>query len=753
LIGQTVSHYEVLSSLGAGGMGEVYRARDTRLGREVALKVLPEGFAGDAGRMSRFVREAQVLASLSHPNIATLHALEESGGRHVLVMEMIEGETLAELLARGPLPVPDALRLAAQIADALQAAHRKNIVHRDLKPANVKVTPEGAVKVLDFGLAKQRPVASDAAVDKEAPTEQVEALTVRGVILGTPAYMSPEQALGEQTDARADVFSFGAVLYEMLTGSRAFRGSTLSTILRGVLSETPPAPRSLRAEIPAELEALVMRALQKEKELRQPSMVEVCSQLSEISARLSSEPARPARVPARRLRDAGGRVRAWATQNPKKAAVALLLPAVVAVGILGATVYMRPGPPAPAAATASSTAAPAADAAPYELLQQGLTLLERSDREEQVEAALKSFQSALSKDGNYAPAYAGLGMAYLAKFQFNRDKQLLEMAVQNAHRAVELDKHLALNHVSLGRAYAERGDYGPAEQELNDALRLEPLNADAHLAMGELQEAQQKLDDAERFYRRASELSSGDWEPPYALGTLYLQQSRYDEAERALKESIRRVPDSHRSRRNLGVVYHLQGRFADAAAEFQQSLRIKPSPGVYTNLGTSLFFQGLYSDSVAAMEKARDLGANNFQMWANLADAYRWTPGRERDAVDAYRRAIQLAREESAGKPDDANLHSRLAVYLAKSSAREQALEEAAAAERAAGGKSAPVLSRLVVAYEVCGRRGKALEAMSAALKAGHSAEEFRLDPELLELRKDPNYHMLIARYTGAPRD
>ena len=230
--------YEIEGLLGVGGMGEVYAARDKRLGRSVAVKVLPEAFQQDPERVSRFEREAKVLASLNHANIATLHGLEESEGKHFLVMELVQGETLAERIRRGPVPVEDALRLARQITEALEAAHEKGIVHRDLKPANVKVTPEDRIKVLDFGLAKAMQSAPVNAALSNSPTLTMAA-TQAGIILGTAAYMSPEQAKGLEADHRSDVFSFGCVLYEMLTGRPAYSGETVSEILAAVLIKEP----------------------------------------------------------------------------------------------------------------------------------------------------------------------------------------------------------------------------------------------------------------------------------------------------------------------------------------------------------------------------------------------------------------------------------------------------------------------------------------------------------------------------------
>jgi serine/threonine protein kinase/Tol biopolymer transport system component len=237
MIGKTLAHYEITCQLGKGGMGEVYRAKDQKLGRDVAIKLLPEEFAKDSDRVARFQREAKVLASLNHPNIAAIHGLEESGGTNFLVLELVEGETLADRIKANPMPVEESLKTAMQIAEALEAAHEKGVVHRDLKPSNIKVTHDGKVKVLDFGLAKAFAGAQESDLSN-SPTLS-DMATQQGIILGTAAYMSPEQAKGKAVDKRADIWAFGVVLFEMLTGGQLFKGETVSETLAAVLMREP----------------------------------------------------------------------------------------------------------------------------------------------------------------------------------------------------------------------------------------------------------------------------------------------------------------------------------------------------------------------------------------------------------------------------------------------------------------------------------------------------------------------------------
>ena len=265
-IGTQLGSHEITALLGKGGMGEVYRARDLKLKREVAIKILPEEFSRDADRVSRFQREAEVLASLNHPNIAAIHNLEEASGSRYLVLELVEGETLADHLRRGPLPIDQVLTISKGICDAIEAAHEKGIIHRDLKPGNIKISPDGIVKVLDFGLAKVRETDKAVSNLSNSPT-LMTAASAPGMIIGTAAYMSPEQAKGQETNRTTDVWAFGCVLYEMMTGRPAFDGETVSEVFAGILKGDPDWSR-LPADTPENIRRLLRRCFRKERRLR-----------------------------------------------------------------------------------------------------------------------------------------------------------------------------------------------------------------------------------------------------------------------------------------------------------------------------------------------------------------------------------------------------------------------------------------------------------------------------------------------------
>jgi Tol biopolymer transport system component len=296
---QPIAHYKILAKLGEGGMGEVWRATDTKLNRDVAIKILPEAFSGDPDRLARFTREAQVLASLNHPNIAAIYGVEE----RALVMELVEGPTLSERIAQGPIPFEKALPIAKQIAEGIEYAHERGVIHRDLKPANIKITPEGRVKVLDFGLAKARQSASAMSSDAAADPMSSPTLTMRGtqvgVIMGTAAYMSPEQARGAAADKRSDIWSFGVVLYEMLTGSQLFGGATVSDSLAAVL-KTDPDWSALPSNTSPAIRRLLRRCLERDRDRR---LADIADARLEIDEALAA-PA-PATAPSMAVRGRG----------------------------------------------------------------------------------------------------------------------------------------------------------------------------------------------------------------------------------------------------------------------------------------------------------------------------------------------------------------------------------------------------------------------------------------------------------------
>jgi tetratricopeptide (TPR) repeat protein len=375
----------------------------------------------------------------------------------------------------------------------------------------------------------------------------------------------------------------------------------------------------------------------------------------------------------------------------------------------------------------------------------GRGYLQHRDRKGNVDNAIQAFRQALAADGQNAAAWASLGETYLYQNQVSPDTVSLNLARSSAAKAVELNNYLAAGHTVLGEAELAAGELEPALREIRRALVLDPRDAAANTALGDFYARQQKNPEAEQAYRHGVGLAPNDWYWNTRLGMFLQARGRYAEAAAVYEHARESDPDNAVVNRNLGATYFGMDRFDDAASAFQRALGTNPSAILFTNLGTLFFYQGRYPEAVDAFERAVRLDANRYRIWGNLADAYRWAPGSEAKAAEAYGEAIRLVRQAIAKTPADVNLTSQLATFLAKSGKKQEALKEIAGVH---SGQPAPVLVRAAMVEELCGERTKALAWLRQAIQAGYSAKELNSEPEFTELRKDPEYHRMQSNST-----
>jgi tetratricopeptide (TPR) repeat protein/predicted Ser/Thr protein kinase len=742
--GRKLSHYDILDDLGAGGMGVVYRAHDTRLDRDVAIKVLPTDRPLSETARKRFQREALAASALNHPNIITIYEVGSEDGTDFIVMEYVRGATLSSLLKKRPLGMAEATRYCVQIAEALAKAHSSGIVHRDLKPGNIMITEDGLVKVLDFGLAKFDAFA--ASKDGESADSDTAAkeftLTQPGMITGTVAYMSPEQARGERVDARSDIFSFGIVMFETLSRHLPFTGPNSIALLHNLHFSPPRDLGELAPKVPRPLAALISRMLEKKPGKRIQTMSEVATELRKHATGLVDGPVtwHPSDATVDMALASPLSNKLW-WRNVGIAGVALLL-------VLGAVLGWRHfRKPKPAQNPASAQVFLPGDTA-YSLYQRARNNLDHYDRPNNIDDAIKLLQRAIQLDPQSAASFAALGEAYYQQNRLNADPQWMKLAAEYANKSVSMDNYLATGHNSLGLVRMESGDLPGAEKEFLSAAELDPKSPTPQRLLGALYYRMGKREQSVRALKQALQLDPKDWRTYMDMGLNDYRDGNYKQAVSQWELGLKIDPDNLLLLRDLGGAYHAVGRDDDAVATLQHALAIKPTADVYNNLGTILFYQGKYDLAVPAFERVVALSANGFDNWGSLADAYRWSTTQKDKAGAAYQSAIRLVREQIAKSPDQAELRADLALYLAKSGNKDAAIS---ALPRSGKVTDPSILYNIATVYELCGNRAKALDSLRAAVKAGQDMNDIKNDPELVSLRADPRYQLDVVS-AAAPK-
>jgi len=572
--GARLGPYEVVAPIGSGGMGEVYRARDTRLGRTVAIKVLAQHLCADEERRARFEREARTISTISHPHVCALYDVGRQEDTDYLVMEYVEGETLAERLERGPLRPSDALELVHQIADGLAEAHAHGIVHRDLKPANVMVTRAGHAKILDFGLARRvdQPQGGHVAKDSQLATPS-QGLSREGFIVGTLAYMSPEQARGEEVDSRSAVFSFGVTFYELLTGKPPFRGeSATATIAKILESEPEPPLSSARPDLPAAVARVVRRCLQKKPQARYND--------------------------TRDLIDAANDAHLWAEKYSGTIDDVFDIQERVSRSIVDA---LRLELTSQERARLAQKAP--ADPAAHELYLRGRYHLNRVTPSE-LTKAIEYFEDATRKDPVYALAYAGLANAYnYLGWLGGVAGEVFPKAKRAAVRALEIDETLAEPHAVLGYAATFYDwDWATAERELDRAIALNPNYAEGYLHLSWYLGSQERHEEARAAIVRASELDPLSLVIRANMANYHHWKRDYDGALAQTRRVLELAPNLPLALLFSGMAYCGKEQYDDAARGFAKLVELA-GPGFKGYLGYSCAKAGRKDSALAILDE------------------------------------------------------------------------------------------------------------------------------------------------------